>query len=575
MKKVRENHTEEDLELLKKWLGRFRNSEKAYQEFFNEGKDNYLLYKCQKDKEAAGTDSYHHNIFVPYSFAFLEDFVAYMMLSLMTSPKVFGFSPRGSGSRPGPGSKGVSKELCLDLEQVVNYVVEKEDMEFYLELEEALKGCNIFSIGYLVVFPELGMNNFLDYVHLTAPYPLDIFPEPDAKRLSRAEWVIRRSHENFHVLKEREYEGIYKNVDDAKGFIGENTEVDKLLGEIGLSKSSINSDVKDGRVELLDAFIDNNIVTIGNKKAIIRNTFEDELDPSLFKFPILDVRTTGAPGEYFGVSLMQSIKPIQKELNLLRSQRRDNVSLLLNKLFIIDMMAGEVDLTTLFSAPGNAIMTSNRAAIDEFPIQDITESSYKEEEAMKWDIQNVSALWDYSRGATPSRKETATGIVRLQQAAQGRTEWILKKFDLYMLQPLARRIITFIREHMDPSEFSEIAGRDDDITTNEFYNLDPMTINRLLTVQPFTESIRSIREVEVNQFIQAYDRLIQLPEINRAGMAKALLLRLGLRNVKEFFPKLSGSAQDATVDALGKDQERADMKRALIAKAAEQGGPNV
>jgi len=560
---------EKDMELLSKWLKRYKSSESYCEDFFKEGKDNYKLYKCYKDS-STGTDSYKHNIFVPYSFAFLEDFVSYMMISLMTAPKIFSVSPRGPGSKPGPGTRGISKELALDLEQVINWAIHQEETEFYLEIEEALKGLNIYSVGYILTFPHLDDNDDFDYLHMTAPYPLDIFPEPGAKRLSRANWVIRKSHEDFDALKTQEKLGIYSNVDEAKGYIGDDTEVNKMMKSIGLNPNSIKDDVKSGRVELLDIFQDGHIITIGNRKAIIRNTFEEDYKPSIFRFPLLDARASGAPQEYFGVSLMQSIKPIQKELNLLRSQRRDNVSLLLNKLFVIDMMAGEVDLTTLFSAPGNAILTTNRAAIDELPIHDLTESSYKEEEALKYDIQNITSLWDYARGATPQRRETATGIVRLQQASQGRTEWLLRKFDLYILQPLARRLIVHLRDHMDYNDFAEICGRESTETADEFFYLEPHKIKRLLSIQPITQSIQSIKEVELNQFIQAFDRLISLPEVNRAGLIKLLLLKLGNRNIKEILPQLSDEAQSGVIDGMGQLQERNDLAR-MARKAALEG----
>lgn len=127
----------------------------------------------------------------------------------------------------------------------------------------------------------------------------------------------------------------------------------------------------------------------------------------------------------------------------------------MNKLFIYDMMAGEVDLSTLISAPENVIITTNRNCLDEFPISDVTGSSYKEEESITSDMQNVSALHDYARGVAPRRKETATGIIRLQQAAQARSEWMIRKIDEYVLMPLARRILVYLRQYLAQSDYAK------------------------------------------------------------------------------------------------------------------------
>jgi hypothetical protein len=99
-------------------------------------------------------------------------------------------------------------------------------------------------------------------------------------------------------------------------------------------------------------------------------------------------------------------------------------------------------------------------ALSEFEFKDVTASSYKESEDLKWDMQNVSSMTDYGRGQTPRRRETATGIIRLQQAAQARNEWMRRKIDHYILQPLAKRIIIALRENLPREDYVAIIGED-------------------------------------------------------------------------------------------------------------------
>jgi len=537
------NH--QDMETFKLWSERYRASELYSQPFFDKGKENYLLYKSYQE---SNRKVYRHQIFVPYSFAFLEDMASYFMLSVLASPITFTLMPRYTA---------VSLGLCRALESVVHWVLTDEQSEFILELEELIKNAGIFNASYLVNYPlvaerrrGLDSETFFDRLNLDAPCPLDIYVEPDIKRLSRMRWIIKKSREDYAVLKKLEAKGEYRNIDDARGRIPEDDPVKTMLADIGLSAGE-GYDADSDKVELLDCFFEGNIVTIGGRRAIVRNTEEKEQKPFLFDFPILDCRFTGAPGEAFGVGLLESMKPTQHDLNDLRSQRRDNISLILNKLFIYDTMAGEVQLDSLYSAPGNVIVTTNRNALDEFPVSDVTGSSYKEEESLIYDLQSITSLWNYSRGSTPQRKETATGIIRLQQAAQSRNEWMIRKLDQYVLMPLCRRIMVYVREYMPLVDFLEIVGKDKIKEAEEFYALTTLQVQKMFKILPMTESIVSLKEMDVNQFLQAFDRLIQMPDVNRPGLIQALLLKLGQKDIKDILPEMSPGAQEAMMAAGG------------------------
>lgn len=550
----------EQLEELKKWLRRYYASESYCADFFKKGRENYKLYKCYKE---GGEKVYKHDIFVPYSFAFMEDMTASLMLSITASPVIFSLEPR---------VRAISPEVCQELEQIVHWAITDESCEFLLELEELIKNVNIFNVGYLVNYPILtGKSNNFQRMHFDTPSSLDVYPEPNIKRLSRMNWVIKKSWETVDALKEGQGDGEYKNVDESMGGYSEDDEVTKLLREVGISTVGNYFDEKKQVVELLDCMFDGHVVTIGGRRAVIRDTRKNEVKPFSDKFPMLDCRMTGAPGEFFGLGLLESIKPLQKELNILRSQRRDNISLILNKLFVYDILAGEVDLSTLYSAPGNVIVTTNQEALKELPIQDVTGSSYKEESSLQYDMQNVSNMWDYARGATPKRRETASGIIRLQQAAQGRNEWTLRKIDSYVLQPACKRLLVYLREYLPRTEYEEIVGPQSH--ADEFYALDLEKIKRFFQVQPMTESIQSLKEMNLNMFMQAFDRLIKMPMVNHIALIKQLLIKLGQKNIKEILPMLSQEAQGQVQEGVQQmNAQQAAMREMMMQQQMGQMG---
>jgi len=545
----------EQIEDLKKWLQRFYASESYCTDFFKKGRENYKLYKCYKE---GGEKVYKHDIFVPYSFAFMEDMTAYFMLSITASPIIYSLEPR---------VRAITPELCQELEQIIHWALTDESCEFVLELEELIKNVNIFNVGYIVNYPILGGDNNFQRMHFDTPSTLDVFPEPNVKRLSRMNWIIKKSWEALNVLKEDEKKGEYRGVDESLGGYSDTDEVTKLLQEVGISTQGNYYDPKTQRLELLDCMFDGHVVTVGGRRAVIRDTTKNEAKPFLHKFPMLDCRMTGAPGEFFGFGLLESIKPLQKELNTLRSQRRDNISLILNKLFIYDILAGEVDLSTLYSAPGNVIVTTNKEALEELPITDVTGSSYKEEQSLQYDMQNVTNMWDYARGATPKRRETASGIIRLQQAAQGRNEWVLRKIDLYLLQPACKRLLVYLREYLPRTEYEAIVGQESH--AEEFYALDPDQVKRFFKVQPMTESIASLKEMNLNMFMQAFDRLIKMPMVNHIALIKQLLIKLGQKNIKEILPMLSPEAQGQVQEGVQQmNAQQAAMKELMMQQGA-------
>lgn len=552
----------EDLETIKKWMQRFKESEAYYQKFFESGKENYRLYKSYK---LAGEKIYTHDIFVPYTFAYVEDCTSYFMLSILAAPQIYAIDPKRSS---------LPEYLCIEIEKILNWALEDEEAEFVLELEELLKSINIYNIGYLVNYPlleerkikrsssqlalpfisadfsepEYRTENVFSKFHYNCPHSHDIFSEPGPKRLSRCGWAIKRGREKYEKLEKLSEDNVYnEKVKDVKGAPSGEDPVKQMLSQIGMASQGEEIwDEKSGKVELLDCFEGGDVLTIAGRRAIIQDTTKEEVRPFIFPFPILDARTGGAPQEMIGIGTAESIKPTQKEMNLTRSQRRDNIALLLNKVFLYDMMMGEIKWDTLVSAPGNVIMgTRIHEALKPLEMSDVTASAFKEVEDLRYDLQNITSLWDYARGGTPRRRETATGIVRLQQAAQSRNEWLLRKFDIQVTQPLGLRLVVYLREHLSIEDYRDIVGPENH--AEEFFDLDPKQLRRMIYIKPMTESIVSIKEINVNQLLMAYDRLIQLPDVNRPALVTALLRRIGEKDIKKFLPQLSEAGAEATM----------------------------
>ena len=127
-----------------------------------------------------------------------------------------------------------------------------------------------------------------------------------------------------------------------------------------------------------------------------------------------------------------------------------------------------------------------------------------------------------------------------------------------MLGPLAKRMIVYAREYLDRSDYDNIVGVPN--AAEEFYALEPSDLIRQLHIRPMTESITNVKEINLNQFLQAFDRLVQLPDINRPALVKQMLERLGSKDLKGILPNLTPPAQSG---ALQGQAEAAQMASQL------------
>lgn len=526
---MREEMNENERDLTH-FLNLFSLSQNWKEPYIKKHKEYYKLYRSYKTQREK---IYTHDIFVPYTFAVVEDYVAKTILSLISDEKLFSVKIRG---KKFAGSQ--AEKLIYNLEDVLDFLVSHPSTETILELADGIKNCAIygFSANYCYPFTD-ERGNFLRPVLDNISF-FDLFPDPHAKRLSRATFVIVRSIEYVDKLLKMRDKGIYdhfEEIDLISGF--EDSDWRELLTSIGLEYTPEEwYDPKTRRAEILDVLTpDGNVVTILGRRKIIRDTTKDPIKPFVDGIPIIGYRTSGAPKELLGISLVEQMRPLQEELNLIRSQRRENIAIILNKIFKVNVLA-DIDFDTLFSAPGNIILTTDMNAIQELPMSDVTSSSYREEASLLYDIQNVTASTDYSRGMPPRRRETATGILSLQKMAQGRFEYNLKLIDLQLMTRLAQKLIILVHRYMDKEMFEEIVGKDN--AADLFYSLSPQEIMNYLTFVPMTSSITQVKEVNRQHFIQAFPMLAQAPEVNRLALIKKFIEMFDIGDIDELLPAI-------------------------------------
>lgn len=137
--------------------------------------------------------------------------------------------------------------------------------------------------------------------------------------------------------------------------------------------------------------------------------------------PFSIYRPTRIPHQFCGKGEIEPIMDLTEELDTLRSQRRDNATIVLQRTFAY--ARGFVDERDLQLGPGMAIPVDGDPSdlIYPLPVGDIPNSTYKEEDGLKADIEMATGVSDAVAGgdAGPS-STTATAAQLGQQAANER-----------------------------------------------------------------------------------------------------------------------------------------------------------
>ena len=128
-------------------------------------------------------------------------------------------------------------------------------------------------------------------------------------------------------------------------------------------------------------------------------------------------------GEFVGIGEIEPIVHLQLELNTMRSQRRDNATLVLQKAFMY--AEGLVDPADLTVGPGRGIPVYGNPNEVIVPLNfgDIPASSVSEEQALKADIELATGMSDTVAGGCGQNNasaNTATGIQLVQAASNVR-----------------------------------------------------------------------------------------------------------------------------------------------------------
>lgn len=495
-----------DEEYLKlKWLlNLLQKSEEYCEPYFQRARRHYMLYRFS----TAVADSdwpYVNRVRSRDILAFVEDTTAMLIQTLFATSPFISIIPRETGN-------SYIKEMGIDLlkvgkqiERVLDYQLSHEDTDFFEEIIDLFKAGAIQGNSYIGVYPKFDGGEYVLPLLKTTGF-WDVLPVPGSTRISKARGVFVREFATIEDLKEMERIGVYQNVDEIKDNSADTDKWHKrLLEEAGVTGYADTNDV-----EVIHYLTGGHVVTFANRRVFLRDSTIEKEDGTLqppypYSNPIVQYKNVPVPNEFFAMGIPEILEVLQEDKNLIRSARRDNIDLCINK--ILQTKEGsDVNYDLLKFFPG-AIWPDAMGKVEAFEINDVTQSSYAEEKQIQSDMENALSLFGYARGQTPAHTEQPTTVMKLQQASMNRQDVNIKLVEYTVLQEIARKIVMLNRKYMSQQTYEAIIGEPD----AGFYKIPIEYINRCYVMKPVGSSITNIKEVRQAQIKFALDTVMAMP----------------------------------------------------------------
>lgn len=163
-------------------------------------------------------------------------------------------------------------------------------------------------------------------------------------------------------------------------------------------------------------------------------------NPTCGMMPFHVYRPTPLQKQMVGIGELEPIEHLQRELDTLRSQRRDAASLALNAPLAYDDAVFEPDDLKNFWRPNNAIRASNSsnlaAALMKLEVRDVPGSAFQDEQVIRTDMDMVSGINDADGAA--GTITTATEAQLVQAALSKRIELQSRRFEIEVVRGAAR-----------------------------------------------------------------------------------------------------------------------------------------
>jgi len=561
----------EDITKLGWLLKRLSTAEDYCRPYFDRAKRHYRLYRFG----SAINDEdwpYVNRVRTRDILAFVEDSTAIMVQTLLGTMPFFSVIPRQTSQMMLQHTGLDAVKIGKQLERALDQQFMHEDTEFLEEITDFFKEGCIHGTSYMGVYPRFLGNSYVGPLLKTVDF-WNVLPITGARRMSKAQGVYVREFMSVEEAKKLVQKFGLQGAEELFSSFSANHGEDErkwhrnLLNEIGIE----NYDPSDDDIEIIHYFSGGHVITFANRAIIIRDSRTPEINqlqqqqvvkPFPYDQPVVQYKYMPVPLEWFGMGIPEVLEVLQEDKNLIRSARRDNIDLVINK--VIKARAGaDINYDLIKYYAGAIWPLENVNDLEPLDQSDVTQSSYLEEEKVAHDMENALSFFGYARGMTPEREERPTTVIRLQQASMNRLDLSVKLAEFGVLQNIAARVILLTRRFMPQQEYEAIIGEKD----AGFYQLSEDAIRRFYLVKPVGSSVTHVKEIRQQQIAAAAGILEKVAPVSMSGpepfmvnwyqAARSGLETLDVKNIDQMLVKL----QPEQAEQLTEQSELKELQR--------------
>lgn len=537
--------SEEHSKALDRVMRRFKAAETARQPYETKWLRFYQAYSCYVKPRTDGKA----NIFVPEVFSVIESIVPRIIDALFsTYPYVAVF-----GQDEADQAKAKMQEALLNfqLDQRIGIVAKYVDF---------VRECLIYGTAVAKVPWRLEQRKVIRRapgIRWAGPFPIpamvpkqttevayddpdmehiditDFFIDPQADSLERARYVIHRSWRDMEYLQRMAEQKVYGNVDHLKPGAGEDVErgTQLRLSSIGLGGDG-SEDPQDKPIEILEYWEADRVITVANRLTVLRD------DPNPFwdkRLPFFAIRNYTKPHEFYGTGEVEPNETQNYELNALRNQRLNFLNQAIEFMWKV-LEGGDVNEEELKTRPGGIVHVQNMDDVQPLEMPKLPDGAFAEDKAIREAIQNTSGVFDYAKGASPGRSETATTVVSLQQAAEQRFKLKIRLFEYTGLRELASFIVARNEQFMDRPKVIRVVGEEG----AQFQKVTPEQIAGRFDFKPAGSAVEPManRQVKQDQWVKLYELLKEDPRVDPYELLKKVLEAYEVKDIEKLLKQV-------------------------------------
>jgi hypothetical protein len=418
----------------------FRSFKKDWRDVGPNDRDDFW----QNARRTFGTE-----LFIPHCFATVETTVP-KMLSQLVRPQVKPLEQDAEANTL-PMQQTIDAQMAQIHYNLTLQDVGKTGLIYGLGIQKVRWRYSTRSRPYLApvtVLGAAGPSHFKkveqDYVDFDDPEaiwvdPFDWFYDDNGWDMQTIEFCIHRTWRTRQYIKERVQAKDWRNIEESDLESLEPTgsgEWDRVMeGRLEARGFADVNRTRDRDLHEVWEYHDRNeVITVLDNNIVVAS------GPNPYwhgKLPFQIYRPTKVPGELPGIGEIEPIEDLQREINEMRTQRRDNAVLVLNKPFaywdgLVDPDEIRFGAGTLIPTPGDP-----RELIRPLDVGDIPGSGYQEEAALVSDIEKTSGISETVAGGNSNAASvaTATGAQLVQQAASLRVQNKLRLLEEELMVP--------------------------------------------------------------------------------------------------------------------------------------------